>query len=319
MTPIGTQDALAFAALSRHQWAQRTEDGFQKSITLARTAIERDPKSGQAHGMLALAHVTRASYAHAPAAADLEPALDSARVALELDPTILEAHLALAFLRLFVERDFAGARAEFEEALRLKPDDPTTHQWYSLWFLANDRDDEACALASRAEELGPGSPIYAAHSAWMLYHAGRFEQALSKANGVVQAFPNFWRGYFNLALTQAAAERADEAVNTVEAAIALNSHTALTAIQVHALALAGHSTRAEATWLELESSGQFVSPYWQAYALIGLGRHQAAVDQLTASVAAREWFALFLKHEPAFAQLRTLPSFDNMRRTIGLA
>ena len=105
---------------------------------------------------------------------------------------------------------------------------------------------------------------------------------------LIKQNPHFWRGYFNLALPLAAAGRPDEAAQAIEVAAALNDHTALVAIHAHALAQAGDTTRAEAVWSQLASSGQYVSPYWQAYAAVGLGRHDVALNRLASNRVTRE-------------------------------
>jgi tetratricopeptide (TPR) repeat protein len=245
-------------------------------------------------------------------------ARESITVALALDRNVVEAHQALGVIHLYFDWDWLHARAAFEEAFRVGPSDASTHQWFSLWHLARDEDDEACRMARRAEELDPTSMMIAAHSAWMLHYAGRLDEAIAKARSIIKRGPHFWRGYFNLALSLDAIGWPREAVQTIEIAEALNDHTSFVAIRAHALARAGEHHSARDVLSQLDATGQYVSPYWRAYAEAGLGAVDVALKHLDASVARREWFILFLKHEPAFADFRSTAAFDTLRRKVGL-
>ena len=311
-------DARTLSLMSRHQWAQRTRDGFHKSIALARTALQRHPEYAPAHGVLALAHATRASHGYAHPEADIARARESIALALALDRNVLEAHQASIVISLYFDWDWATARAAFEEAFRLDPSNGSTLQWFSLWHLVQDDDEGACRMAQRAEDLDPTSLIVAAHSAWMLHYSGRLEDAIAKARSIIGRNPHFWRGHFNLALSLDAAGRPNEAAQAAEVAAALNEHTALVAIHAHALARSGQTSSAQDILTRLEGSGEYVSPYWLAYAAAGLGNDRAAFLHLDESVSHREWFMLFLKHEPAFMMLRSAPAFEALRAKVGL-
>jgi tetratricopeptide (TPR) repeat protein len=325
---VGAPDASGEAAtgheahtlylMSRREWAQRTKESFRKSIALARTALQRNPEYAPAHAILALAHATRATQGYAPPDGDMALARESIVVALALDRNVVEAHQALSVIHLVFDWDWARARAALEEALRLNPSDAGTHQWFSLWHLARDEDDDACRMARRAEELDPTSLMIAAHSAWMLHYAGRMDEAIAKARSIIKRGPHFWRGYFNLSLSLDAIERQREAMQTIEIAEALNEHSSFVAIRAHALACAGDRQGARDLLSQLDATGQYVSPYWRAYAEAGLGEVDVALKHLDASVARREWFILFLKHEPAFAGFRSAAAFDMLRRKVGL-
>lgn len=312
-------DADALYRMSRHHWLQRTKEGFRRSLALARTALQRDPTHAPSYAMLALVYATRASYGHFPPVTELDLAREAAMTALKLDSTVIEAHQALGFVHLYYDWDFTRARDAFETALRLNPSDPSTPQWFSVWFLARGLDEEACSMAQRAEDIDGGRLlIYSAHAAWMLHHAGRLDEAVAKARTIIRRDPNFWRGYFNLALSLIALGRYEEARATIEIATALTDNTALVAILVHALVHSGQRTRAEAMWRHLFGSGEYVSPYWTAVGAVGWRRTDDVLERLTAAVGEREWFVLFLNHEPAFRELRPMPAYARLCRMVGL-
>jgi tetratricopeptide (TPR) repeat protein len=318
-TGSDTHNANALFRMSRHHWALRTKEGFRKSIALARTALQRDPTHAPSYAMLALVYVTRSTYGQGPPATEVNLAREAATTALQLDSTLVEAHQALGHIRLFYEWDWAGARDAFETALRLNPSDPTTHQWFSLWHLVQHRDEEACALAARAEELDGGQLlIYPTHTAWMLQLSGRLDEALARTRAIIRRDEHFWRGYFNLALTLVALGRNTEALRAIEVASALSDNTALSGILVHALARSGQTARAQETLRQVLDSGDYISPYWTAFGAMGLNLTDYALERLAEGVAMREWFVLFLNHARVFDDLRSALPFKTLCQTIGL-
>jgi len=303
--------------MSREHWAQRTIGGLQTSIALAKAALRRHPQFATAHGLLAKAHVTQASYGHTVPTADLCFGEEAALRALAIDGDCVEAHQALAFVNVF-RNQWKQARCHFDEALRLNPHEPTTYQWFSIWQLAQDRDAEALEMAARAEELDPTSLIIAAHRAWMLHLTGRYEAAVRQAAAVIRRNRHFWRGYFNLALALAADGRAAEASDAIDVAISLNDQTNIRAVQAHTTALAGNKGAARKLLTELMQSPGYRSAYWMAFAAAALGDEAMVFEQLNAALEHREWFLVLLKHDSGFVEFRSSAHFDAIRRQVGL-
>jgi tetratricopeptide (TPR) repeat protein len=308
-------DESTLHAMAVDYWRQRSKDGFQKCIALCHAALERNSAFAPAYALLALAHQTRATYGHQPPIEDIRLARSYVARAVALAPDAVEAHQARMFIRFF-EFDWAGARAAYQTAIALDPSNATTLQFFSSWLVAQNRLDEACEMAGRAEALGSW-PQLAIHTAWMLHLSGRFEEAIQKAREVIRRDRHAWRGYFNLGLSLAAAGRFREAAQALEVTTALNDLSAAVAARAAACALAGDA--ATATRLLASLCGQgFVSPYWLAHASVALGDDDGAVAQLRRSAELHEWFLMFLKHEPAFARIRSLDGFLRVARTVGL-
>jgi tetratricopeptide (TPR) repeat protein len=248
---------------------------------------------------------------------DLGLARTYARRALELDPTSVGAQQAIGFLAYF-ERDWVAAHRAFTAALARDPDNPMTLQFFSVWYLVQNRNDEACAMSLRAEALAPDWMITSAHAVWMLHYSGRLDDAIHKARALIRRDRLFWRGYFNLALSLIARGRYQEAVKAAEVGAALSDVPALQAVLVDAAARAGDRGRAQRTLADIRSRRTYFSPYWHALACTGLGDHRSALTQLRRSVDRCEWFLAFLKHDPGFAALHGAPAFAAVCQQAGL-
>ena len=78
----------------------------------------------------------------------------AASKALELDPSLGEAHLDLAetFLAGF---DWPNADLEFKRALELSPSDAVAHRYYAFYLEKVGRFSEATSEVRRALDLDP--------------------------------------------------------------------------------------------------------------------------------------------------------------------
>ena len=317
-TAAETGDERLLTAMSRHYWNQRTRDALQTSIHLAEVALSRNALYAPAMGALARAYGTRATYAHASPSRDVEIAKGYALRALTLEPHSLEALQTLALVLLYFEWNWEAAKTQFESALAVDVDASTTHQWFTLWYLAQNRDVEALTLAQRAEALDPTSPVIAAHATWILHLLGRFDEAIVRSRAAIRHDRHFWRPYFNLAVSLLAKGRAREAADAAQIGAALNDHTAIVAVRIHALARSGDLAGARTLLARTHEERRYISPYWMAFACVGLDAHEDAFLALKQSLSEREWFLLLLNYEPAFADLRNDPRLGSMRRMIGL-
>ena len=113
---------------------------------------------------------------------------EAARRSLAADPSLAEAHNALAFGSLMYERDKPLAEREFLYALELNPLYVQARDWYACFYLqlAVGRFDEGIVHAELAVELDPLS-CYANGILGLLYGAtGRFCDAVRRSERAVE-------------------------------------------------------------------------------------------------------------------------------------
>ena len=74
--------------------------------------------------------------------------------------------------------EFAASDRAFDQALKLRPDDPTTLNNYAYYLsLRNDRLEKAAQMSLRSNELAPGQPSFQDTYAWVLYQQGKYSEA----------------------------------------------------------------------------------------------------------------------------------------------
>jgi TolB-like protein len=180
----GTDEAEAYDYYlqGRHFWNKRTLEDMRVAIGLFEKAIEVDSTYAPAYAAIADAYVVPTGWGDDPGEA-LDQAERYGQLALDLDPTLAEAHTALAFTYMMRDLDFRRAERGFARAIELDPDYATAHQWFAELLSAMGRREEAIEEVRHAEELDP-TPIIRWNVARVLYFAGRYEEAIAKVGGV---------------------------------------------------------------------------------------------------------------------------------------
>ncbi|MEM8959873.1 MAG: winged helix-turn-helix domain-containing protein [Acidobacteriota bacterium] len=98
--------------------------------------------------------------------------------ALAIDPTVVDAHLALGAIHLLIDWDVEAARLSLDRALALAPDDPDVLQVQAWQLSALGRHDAAIDAARRAVEGASSSITHRADLAFLQIVADRPDKAL---------------------------------------------------------------------------------------------------------------------------------------------
>src|SRR5437660_5279581 len=88
------------------------------------------------------------------------------------------------------------AEKEFQQAIRLNPNYPTAHHWYSFYFAALNRMKEAIEQVKKAQELDSNSRMIKTNVGTMLYWTGKYEAAIEQYSQVLAFEPEFWYAYW---------------------------------------------------------------------------------------------------------------------------
>lgn len=160
------------------------QEDLEEAIRYYESAVRTDPDFALAHALLGMAHTQHYWFHYDHSDTRLQRARRRIDRALELDPDLPEAHLAMA----------------------------RYHYWGHL-----DYDDAIYELDIAAAAI-PGDPEIALTQGSIHRRAGRFQRANQDYVRMTQLDPRKWEGWWNLAETYALVRRFDAALRTVDRA-----------------------------------------------------------------------------------------------------
>jgi tetratricopeptide (TPR) repeat protein len=295
---------------------------LKRAIDHFQQAIDLDSNYALAFAGLADSYNLLASYSTLPPSEAFKVAKEAAIRALEIDPSLAEAHVSLAATRTWYDWDWEGAELEYKRALELNPSYATAYQWYALYLAGMDRVDEGLRMIERAHELDPLSLIINLNVARVLYFARDYDRAIEQCGRALEMYPDFTLALRRLGQAYSQKRMYKEAIEVFQQAIDLSENDSETmAALAHTYAVSGLRAEAERILRELVAmSGRiYVSPYSIARIHTGLDNKKEALDWLEEAFEQRHGILSYLKVEPVFDSLRGEDRFVRLLSRMGLA
>ena len=151
-------EAYNLALQGRFFLERRGQKDIERAVDYFRRSRERDPGYAPAWAGLSQAYSNQASSGFAPVSDGYRQAREAADKALTLDPHLAEAHLAMGFIHLVYDWDWASADTSFRRALELEPGNALALRRAGLQAQIFGRWNEAIDLTTKAIERDPLRP-----------------------------------------------------------------------------------------------------------------------------------------------------------------
>ena len=174
------------AFLEGNYFRERGENA--KAYTSLQVALKTDPTYPEAWAALGEVRQTQAGNGEVPMDEGYREARQAAEHALALDPTLELAHDVLGEIKMF-RRDWAGADANFKQALELAPGDAGILRAAGSLAQYLGRLGAAESMYRKSIEIEPLYPNSYKNLALILYYQGRQEEARSAANKALDLLP----------------------------------------------------------------------------------------------------------------------------------
>lgn len=294
--------------------------GQEQSIRDFEEALKGDAEFAPAYLGLAQAYIGLGTVFSGVPPQDTRPkVIDFARKALALDPNLVEAHAALAFV-LEEQWHWAEAGEEYRRALALNPNDADVHAWFALWLVCEGRTEEAVAEVEHARALDPIG-VSGSRVSMIMFHAHRFEEAIRESRSALALKPDNAGNLMGLGFALIANNQPADAIPVLEKALSLSKGSpAVTGVLIRAYAHAGRRGDALRLLAELKQrrkvgyipTGAFVNAY------LGLGDDEQAFYWLNEACKEQSNILQFLNSHPYFDPIRGDPRFAVLVRRVGL-
>lgn len=304
-----TDDASAYKLYlkGRYCWHKRAEDQVRTAITHFQDAINLDPSYARAYAGLADCYATLSFVLSGDPRENMPKARAAADRALEIDPSLAEAHASRAMVTYRYEWNFPEAEREFRAAIALSPGYAAAHQWYGECLTAMERFDESVAELQRTLELDPLSPISNAVLAGMHFFARHYDLAIEQSGKSLDLDPNFWPALLFRGMAYEQKEEFALAEETLARGLEVSRRSSMMlAAMGHLCAITGKRGDADKILDELcnPATGRYVAPVYPGLVAAGLGEHPRAFDELERAIKGRSGWLVFLRVDPRFDVLR---------------
>ena len=294
----------------RFFWNKRTEAGLRKAVEAFSAAVAMDAAYAPAYAGLADSYALLGSnfYDAIPPREAMPKAKAAALKALELDPSLGEAHTSLGYVLMAYEWDLSAAEKEFQQAIRSNPGYPTAHHWYAHFLLAAGRPEQAAAEMKSAQSLDPLSLPVNAGVGWCSYLGRRYDEAIGEYRKTLDLDADFAlaRQALGMALEQKGAH--SEAIAEFQKAVALSGGSASTIASLgHAQARAGAKVDAQVQLDRLAelSKRKYVPAIYRTLIYLGLGDRDSAAAWFSRALTERSEYFLYCKLDPLFDPVRS--------------
>ncbi len=318
--PTENLEAYNLYLQGRYFWNKRTPEGLRTAIEYFEEALELDPNYAPAWVGLADSYSIMADWGYVSPQEAYDKAKSAALRALEIDPTLGEAHIAFASILAGFEWDVAKARAEYGAGLELSPGYATGHQWYGSLLSNLGRHDEAVRELERALELDPLSLIINQVMGWVLRAAGEHERAIQQLQKAQQLDPNFAGAYQEIGFTYEDMGALEDAIAAYQRALELSEKLLGIGELGHIYGVMGRTEEALEMLRELEeqAKARYVSPIEFAIIHAGLGEKDVAFEWIERGLEEGDPTLHWRLDTPGLAELQPDPRYAQLLSRLGL-
>lgn len=306
----------------RFHFAKRTKDDILKGIDYFQQAIKLDPNFALAYAAIAESYNSLGKNADLPPKELIPQAKASATRALEIDPTLAEAHGALADSLALYDWNWAESEREYWKALQLDPNVSYIHLTRGAsYFIPLGKREEAVAELKRAVELEPLSLINNAIFGLSYLYAGQTEKALEQGKKTYDLEPDFRFGRQYLGYAYISVGRYDDAIAVAEKALKLSPQSQEDLVVAGtAYARSGRKLEAQQYTDKLKelAKTRYVRTVYTASLYAALGDKDKAFAELEKSFEDKDCFLPRIKLDPFMDPLRDDPRFKDLLKRMGL-
>ncbi len=306
----------------RHFWNRRNADGLERSLEYFEQAIAQDPRYARAYAGLSDSYLLLWGYGFRASEGTIPKVKETARKALELDPTLAEAHLSLGAVAWNWDWNWKEAERELRRALEMNPNYATAHHYLGEFLAYQGRFEEGWAEIRRALEIDPTSPIINTDAGLVLEYWRRWDDAIEQYRRALELDPGFHKARRFLCAGYARKGMFEKAQAELVKFREIDDspgkrESLLLAGDVHIFE--DRKAEARKAYAEALAARGYMDPGTLMWMHILLGEKDQAFEWMEKAFAARSTFLTSLKINPGFDPLRSDPRFESFLTRMNLS
>lgn len=287
----------------------------REAIDYFRQAVTKDPEFAAAHAALAQAYGWAGEAGRMPYAEAFGKQRDEALKALELDDSLPEPHLELAFATLDQSWDWTTCKNELQRAIAVGPNSTRVHRGYADYLMRTGHPQEALQEANTAQQLDPLSSRAYVDRAFIQYFARQYDAALDDLQRAAQLPHTPHEFHFPLGDIYVEKGRYQDAAQKFKELQGPHAIGHLGNIYARQGRIADAQATISQLKLEVQRSG--IGRYEIALVYAGLGDKDSAFTWLEAALQTKDKGMLYLKIDPCVDVLRSDPRFQQLLSEVG--
>ena len=316
---IVNPDAYELLLRAQYHHNEWTRNGFFKAREDVEQALAKDPGFALAHAWRGEIYFALGWDGDLPVDEAFPTARAAALRALELDPSLAEAHFVLGYVRCTYDWNRIEAENDMRRAVDANPNSPWAH-WAHAWHLMLFEDyEDAIGEMRRARDLDPFNPLMSSGLTRILCLARRYDEAVEVGQTTIELYPKYPSTYSALAEAFESSGRFDQAIAMYSRFRELRGRGAPEPSPP------SHVRDSKTYWswmravLQKDSAKTSVLPLDLAEVSAALGEKDHAFSLLNEAVKERAGELAFLRVSPSWDPLREDPRFRDLVRTVGLS
>jgi TolB-like protein/Flp pilus assembly protein TadD len=304
----------------RYLWNMGTRDDIEKAIEYFERVIAIDPNYAPAYVGLFESYCFLYSFVCSTSIDLYQKAKMSAQNAIEIDPSLAESHSAMGSIKLW-EWDWKAAKKYLHKATELNPQSTSAHYYYSFYFMAIGRLEDAINEMKKTLDVDPLSrSAHALLGVWYI-RLRRLEKARIHLRYALELQMDSPQTRASLGQTYILASEYETGITELEKAARLGKNSALTLSALGwGYAISGRRQEALSMLEELKSAQgrESISPYLIAKVYCGLGNKDQAFYWLEKALNEHDVHIIRIKTDETLDDLRSDPRYNIILRRLKL-
>jgi TolB-like protein/Tfp pilus assembly protein PilF len=300
----------------RFYWRKLCGNGWKQAHSCFESAIARDPSYAAAYSGLADCYLKQGQFYFQPPQEVLPRAREAALRAIEIDPTLAEAHGSLALVLCLHDWDWAAADREFRSALLLGPQIGVLHSWYSWFLLAMGRIEEALREAQLGLMQEPFGNITNTLMGTCCLLTGDYTLMDAYCRKAIEIEQDSFLPHLLLGMARIAQSRIEEAIPLIDKSTELLGTCYGAGVLAAAFAMSGQEDKIVQLREELKKKSEttYIAASEFAMLALSMGDGDQAFKWLEKAYEERDTGMVTLNRHPFFLPIRSDPRFQAFLR-----